>query len=90
MPSGNLANMASTLLSPCGVLSDEEECGPVLESTAADLGGLLHPQPPLPEISLISPAVEPCTPARKVCLTGTTAQHKRREIGMSAPEMVSA
>ncbi|KAL2093192.1 hypothetical protein ACEWY4_010504 [Coilia grayii] len=57
--------MASALLSPCGVFSDEDECGPVLESTAADLGGLLRPQPPLPELSLISPAVEPCTPARK-------------------------
>lgn len=66
LPPGNLANMASTLLSPCGVLSDEDECGPVLESTAADLGGLLRPQPPLPEISLIIPTVEPCTPARQV------------------------
>ncbi|XP_063053803.1 kinesin-like protein KIF20A [Engraulis encrasicolus] len=58
--------MASALLSPsCGVFSDEDECGHVFESTAADLGGLLRPQPPLPELSLISPAMEPCTPARK-------------------------
>ncbi|XP_031420724.1 kinesin-like protein KIF20A isoform X2 [Clupea harengus] len=57
--------MASTLLSPCGVLSDEDEYGPVLESTAVDLGALLRPKAPHPEISLISPAIEPCTPARQ-------------------------
>ncbi|XP_041966558.1 kinesin-like protein KIF20A isoform X1 [Alosa sapidissima] len=57
--------MTSTLLSPCGLLSDEDECGAVLESTAADLGSLLRPQPPLPEISLIAPTIEPCTPARQ-------------------------
>ncbi|KAG5273588.1 hypothetical protein AALO_G00153140 [Alosa alosa] len=60
-----VANMTSTLLSPCGLLSDEDECGAVLESTAADLGSLLRPQPPLPEISLIAPTIEPCTPARQ-------------------------
>lgn len=59
--------MTSTLLSPCGVLSDEEECGAILESTAADLGGLLRPpQRPLPEISLIGHTIiEPSTPARQ-------------------------
>uniref|UniRef100_A0A671KPL0 Kinesin-like protein n=1 Tax=Sinocyclocheilus anshuiensis TaxID=1608454 RepID=A0A671KPL0_9TELE len=29
------------LASPCGILSDEEECGAVFESTAADIGALM-------------------------------------------------
>ncbi|KAJ8266143.1 hypothetical protein GJAV_G00126400 [Gymnothorax javanicus] len=58
--------MAVRLASPCGLLSDEEECGAaVFESTAADVGGLMgtrFPRPTMPEISLISPALEPRTP----------------------------
>uniref|UniRef100_A0A673LBZ5 Kinesin-like protein KIF20A n=1 Tax=Sinocyclocheilus rhinocerous TaxID=307959 RepID=A0A673LBZ5_9TELE len=57
------------LASPCGILSDEEECGAVFESTAADIGALMRSQrfvSPLPEISvIISPAAEPQTPTQE-------------------------
>ncbi|TRY59378.1 hypothetical protein DNTS_004288 [Danionella cerebrum] len=48
------------LASPCGILSDEEECGAVFESTAAETG-LLSSQrfvSALPEISVITPAAD--------------------------------
>ncbi|XP_073727245.1 kinesin-like protein KIF20A [Misgurnus anguillicaudatus] len=53
--------MALTLASPCGILSDEDECGAVFESTAADIGGLVKSQrfvSHLPEISVIAPAAD--------------------------------
>ncbi|XP_016315803.1 kinesin-like protein KIF20A [Sinocyclocheilus anshuiensis] len=57
------------LASPCGILSDEEECGAVFESTAADIGALMMRSQrfvsPLPEISVISPAAEPQTPTQE-------------------------
>ncbi|XP_030622593.1 kinesin-like protein KIF20A [Chanos chanos] len=61
--------MALTLNSPSGVLSDEEECGAVFESTAADIGGQTPTQHfggPFSEISVISPASCTQAPARKV------------------------
>lgn len=57
------------LASPCGVLSDEDECGAVFESTAADIGALLRCQrfvSPLPEISVITPAADSQTPTKEV------------------------
>ncbi|XP_051960808.1 kinesin-like protein KIF20A [Xyrauchen texanus] len=60
--------MALALASPCGVLSDEEECGAVFESTAADIGGLMRSQrflSPLPEISVITPAADSITPIKE-------------------------
>uniref|UniRef100_A0A672LYX5 Kinesin-like protein n=1 Tax=Sinocyclocheilus grahami TaxID=75366 RepID=A0A672LYX5_SINGR len=51
------------LASPCGLLSDEDECGAVLESTAADIGAVVRA---LPEISAISPAADPRTPTREI------------------------
>jgi len=57
------------LASPYGVLSDEEECGAVFESTAADIGALMRgPRfaSPLPEISVITPAVDSQTPTKQV------------------------
>ncbi|KAF4098144.1 hypothetical protein G5714_020174 [Onychostoma macrolepis] len=56
------------LASPCGILSDEEECGAVFESTAADIGALMRSQrfvSPLPEISVITPAADPQTPTQE-------------------------
>lgn len=53
------------LASPCGILSDEDECGAVFESTAADIGALMRSQrfvSPLPEISVITPAADSGTP----------------------------
>lgn len=52
------------LASPCALLSDEEECGAVFESTAADLGSVVRSQrfvSVLPEISVISPGADPRT-----------------------------
>ncbi|XP_071317227.1 kinesin-like protein KIF20A [Trachinotus anak] len=49
--------MALSLSSPCGCPSDEEEELAVFESTAAEHGGLTRPR--LPEISVISPGLEP-------------------------------
>lgn len=57
------------LTSPCGILSDEEECGAVFESTAADVVGLMRSQrflSPLPEISVINPAADSLTPNKEV------------------------
>lgn len=57
------------LASPCGVLSDEDECGAVFESTAADIGALLRSRrfvSPLPEISVITPAADSQTPTKEV------------------------
>ncbi|CAL8365096.1 unnamed protein product [Lota lota] len=48
--------MALHLASPCGLLSDEEGETPVLESTAAELVNVTRPR--LPELSIISPALE--------------------------------
>lgn len=48
--------MAMSLSSPCGCPFDEEEEMPVLESTAAEHGGLARPR--LPEISVISPGLD--------------------------------
>ncbi|XP_056587893.1 kinesin-like protein KIF20A isoform X2 [Triplophysa dalaica] len=59
--------MALTLASPCGILSDDDECGAVFESTAADIGGLMRSQrfvSHLPEISVITPAADTQTPAK--------------------------
>ncbi|XP_051956065.1 kinesin-like protein KIF20A isoform X2 [Xyrauchen texanus] len=56
------------LASPRGVLSDEEGCGAVFESTAADIGGLMISQrfvSPLPEISVITPAADSITPIKE-------------------------
>ncbi|XP_050948484.1 kinesin-like protein KIF20A [Labeo rohita] len=56
------------LASPCGILSDEEECGAVFESTAADIGALMRSQrfvSPLPEISVITPAADSRTPTQE-------------------------
>lgn len=61
--------MSAMLRSPGVVLSDEEECGAVFESTAADIGGLIRSQhfgTPLQEISVIAPAAVPRTPAKVV------------------------
>ncbi|KAK5858434.1 hypothetical protein PBY51_002572 [Eleginops maclovinus] len=49
--------MAHTLSSPCGFPSDEDEDMAVFESTAAEHGGLSRPR--LPEISVISPGLDP-------------------------------
>ncbi|XP_022618223.1 kinesin-like protein KIF20A isoform X1 [Seriola dumerili] len=49
--------MALSLSSPCGCPSDEEEEMAVFESTAAEHGGLTRPG--LPEISVISPGLDP-------------------------------
>ncbi|XP_067280652.1 kinesin-like protein KIF20A [Pseudorasbora parva] len=57
------------LASPCGVLSDEDECGAVFESTAADIGALMRSQrfvSPLPEISVITPAADSQTPTKEI------------------------
>lgn len=57
------------LASPCGILSDEEECGAVFESTAADVVGLMRSQrfvSPLPEISVITPAADSLTPTKEL------------------------
>ncbi|KAA0720397.1 Kinesin-like protein KIF20A [Triplophysa tibetana] len=59
--------MALTLASPCGILSDDDECGAIFESTAADIGGLMRSQrfvSHLPEISVITPAADSQTPAK--------------------------
>ncbi|XP_051537223.1 kinesin-like protein KIF20A isoform X2 [Myxocyprinus asiaticus] len=56
------------LASACGVLSDEEVCGAVFESTAADIGGLMRSQrfvSPLPEISVLTPAADSITPFKE-------------------------
>ncbi|XP_077052466.1 kinesin-like protein KIF20A [Siphateles boraxobius] len=56
------------LASPYGVLSDEEECGAVFESTAADIGALMRCPgfvSPLPEISVITPAADSQTPIKE-------------------------
>ncbi|XP_048023030.1 kinesin-like protein KIF20A isoform X1 [Megalobrama amblycephala] len=56
------------LASPCGVLSDEDECGAVFESTAADIGALLRSRrfvSTLPEISVITPAADSQTPTKE-------------------------
>ena len=62
--------MALSMASPCGVLSDEEEGGmAVFESTAADIGGLVGQrlnEVTLPEISIISPGLEPRPSIREV------------------------
>ncbi|XP_066502774.1 kinesin-like protein KIF20A [Hoplias malabaricus] len=61
--------MSVAVPSPGAVLSDEEECGAVFESTAADIGGLAAPRrfgAPLQEISVISPPLDPQTPAKEV------------------------
>uniref|UniRef100_W5KMB2 Kinesin-like protein n=1 Tax=Astyanax mexicanus TaxID=7994 RepID=W5KMB2_ASTMX len=66
--------MSALLRSPGGILSDEEECGAVFESTAADIGGLLHPQrfrAPIQEISVIAPATDPQTPTKEALQTKT-------------------
>ncbi|XP_029374737.1 kinesin-like protein KIF20A [Echeneis naucrates] len=49
--------MALSLSSPCGCPSDEDEEVAVFESTAAEHGGLNRPR--LPEISVISPGLDP-------------------------------
>uniref|UniRef100_A0A673I0E1 Kinesin-like protein n=1 Tax=Sinocyclocheilus rhinocerous TaxID=307959 RepID=A0A673I0E1_9TELE len=57
------------LASPCGLLSDEDECGAVFESTAADIGAVVRSQrfvSVLPEISVISPAADPRTPTQEI------------------------
>ncbi len=53
------------LASPCGILSDDEECGAVFESTAADLRSQRFVSP-LPEISVITCAADPQTPTHEV------------------------
>ncbi|XP_072517517.1 kinesin-like protein KIF20A [Salminus brasiliensis] len=66
--------MSALLRSPGGVLSDDEECGAVFESTAADMGGLLRSQrfgAPIQEISVIAPATDPPTPAKEALQTKT-------------------
>ncbi|XP_045546048.1 kinesin-like protein KIF20A isoform X1 [Salmo salar] len=64
--------MALSMASPCGVLSDEEEGGmAVFESTAADIGGLVGQrlnEVTLPEISIISPGLEPRPSIREKAL----------------------
>lgn len=71
--------MALRLASPCGLLSDEDEGGAaVFESTAADVGGLMGARfraAAMPEISLISPSLEPQTPQRGV-RTGRTSPRR--------------
>lgn len=57
------------LASPCGLLSDEDECGAVFESTAADIGSVVRSQrfvSVLPEISVISPAADTRAPAQEI------------------------
>uniref|UniRef100_UPI0037E88CD4 kinesin-like protein KIF20A n=1 Tax=Semicossyphus pulcher TaxID=241346 RepID=UPI0037E88CD4 len=49
--------MALSLSSPCGCPYDEDEEIAVFESTAAELGGSARPR--LPEISVISPGLDP-------------------------------
>ncbi|XP_040007021.1 kinesin-like protein KIF20A isoform X2 [Xiphias gladius] len=60
--------MALSLSSPCGCPSDEEEEMAVFESTAAEHGGLARPR--LPEISVISPGLDPrqSTAGRKLAV----------------------
>ncbi|XP_073680893.1 kinesin-like protein KIF20A [Garra rufa] len=57
------------LASPCGILSDEDECRAVFESTAADIGAFMKSQrfvSPLPDISVITPAADPQTPTQEL------------------------
>uniref|UniRef100_A0A3P8WYB9 Kinesin-like protein n=1 Tax=Cynoglossus semilaevis TaxID=244447 RepID=A0A3P8WYB9_CYNSE len=49
--------MALSVTSPCGYVFEEEEEVAVFESTAAEFGGLTRPR--LPELSLISPGLDP-------------------------------
>lgn len=61
--------MALSMASPCGVLSNEEDGMAVFESTAADIGGLVGQrlnEVTLPEISIISPGLEPRPSIREV------------------------
>uniref|UniRef100_A0A3P8WYB4 Kinesin-like protein n=1 Tax=Cynoglossus semilaevis TaxID=244447 RepID=A0A3P8WYB4_CYNSE len=50
-------SMALSVTSPCGYVFEEEEEVAVFESTAAEFGGLTRPR--LPELSLISPGLDP-------------------------------
>ncbi|KAG7484892.1 hypothetical protein MATL_G00055110 [Megalops atlanticus] len=81
--------MALHLASPGGVLSDEEEGGAaVFESTAADVAGLMGSRgcgAALPEISLISPGLEPPTPQKQKAQlkTGMERQGSAEEEGGS-------
>ncbi|XP_061105163.1 kinesin-like protein KIF20A isoform X1 [Conger conger] len=75
--------MALRLASPGGLLSDEEEGGAaVFESTAADVGGLMGTRfrgATMPEISLISPSLEPQTPQREQTKSGTERRGSAEE-----------
>ena len=67
--------MSAIMPMPGAVLSDEDECGAVFESTAADISGL-HSQRygvPLQEISVIAPAGDLQIPAKEVLLTAMYA-----------------
>ncbi|KAJ8348315.1 hypothetical protein SKAU_G00269040 [Synaphobranchus kaupii] len=81
--------MALHLVSPCCLLSDEEEVGAaVFESTAADVGGLLGTHcrgATIPEISLICPGLEPQTPQRETrqMKSGTDSRGSAEEEGSS-------
>lgn len=57
--------MALSLSSPMGFRSDEDEEMAVLESTAAEHGGLGRPH--LPEISVISPGLRQPPSTEPVC-----------------------
>ncbi|XP_076836361.1 kinesin-like protein KIF20A [Brachyhypopomus gauderio] len=60
--------MSAVVPSPGAVFSDEDECGAVFESTAADLRGSVRVQlfgAPLPELSVIAPTMELKTPAKE-------------------------
>ncbi|KAL0993959.1 hypothetical protein UPYG_G00116100 [Umbra pygmaea] len=63
--------MAVSMASPCGVLSDDEEGMAVFESTAADMGSLAAARlngVTLPEISMISPGLDPRPSIRQKAL----------------------
>ncbi|KAM3601814.1 uncharacterized protein V6R79_019269 [Siganus canaliculatus] len=78
--------MALSLSSPCGCPYDEDEEIAVFESTAAEHGGSARPR--LPEISVISPGVDPRSSILKPKLTGKTAAVRQGSSGDGNSERV--
>ncbi|KAM4545716.1 kinesin-like protein KIF20A isoform 1-T2 [Odontesthes bonariensis] len=73
--------LALSLSSPCGFPSDEEEEMAVLESTAAEHGGMARPR--LPELSVISPGLD-----RQPSITEPKAAAKRGSFDEGITEKV--
>ncbi|XP_072230882.1 kinesin-like protein KIF20A isoform X1 [Leuresthes tenuis] len=73
--------LALSLSSPCGFPSDEEEETAILESTAAEHGGMARPR--LPELSVISPGLD-----RQPSITEPKAAVKRGSCDEGTAEKV--